>query len=446
MTFQIYTLGCKVNTYESNVIEEQLQKQGYQLTDGPADIVIINTCTVTNTADRKSMKMIHRIHKEYPQALLVVIGCMSQIRADEVKELPNVIIVLGNKYKSKLPALIEQYMHDRQPIVLVEDLMQTTFETMRLDNFNRTRAFVKIEDGCENFCSYCIIPYSRGNVRSKAPLDVIDEVKTLVKIGHHEIVLTGIHTGHYGAEFEAYQFADLLRDLLNIPGLERLRISSIEMNEITDEVLQLLQSSSILVDHFHIPLQSGSDSILKAMNRKYDKQAFIEKVAAIRKVRPRISLTTDLIVGFPGETEEYFLETLDTIRHLKFSKIHVFPYSKRQGTKAALLPDIDGTTKKQRVRTVLELSRQLEQEYMTQFLGETVTVIPEVERHGYWLGHTGNYLAVKVPVTKAGMPDEITVVLNEVAYPYMIGEVKKVSEHQSSEVADKIQSEQKLEI
>ena len=178
MTFQIYTLGCKVNTYESNVIEEQLQKQGYQLTDGPADIVIINTCTVTNTADRKSMKMIHRIHKEYPQALLVVIGCMSQIRADEVKELPNVIIVLGNKYKSKLPALIEQYMHDRQPIVLVEDLMQTTFETMRLDNFNRTRAFVKIEDGCENFCSYCIIPYSRGNVRSKAPLDVIDEVKT----------------------------------------------------------------------------------------------------------------------------------------------------------------------------------------------------------------------------------------------------------------------------
>lgn len=436
MTFQIYTLGCKVNTYESNVIEEQLQKHGYQLTDGQADIVIINTCTVTNTADRKSMKMIHRIHKEYPQALLVVIGCMSQIRADEVKELPNVIIVLGNKYKSKLPSLIEQYMHDRQPIVLVEDLMRTTFETMRLDNFNRTRAFVKIEDGCENFCSYCIIPYSRGNVRSKEPLDVIDEVKTLIKMGHHEIVLTGIHTGHYGADFEAYHFADLLRDLLNIPGLERLRISSIEMNEITDEVLQLLQSSSILVDHFHIPLQSGSDSILKAMNRKYDKQAFIEKVAAIRKVRPRISLTTDLIVGFPGETEEHFLETLDTIRHLKFSKIHVFPYSKRQGTKAALLPDIDGATKKQRVRTVLELSKQLEQDYMTQFLGETVTVIPEVERLGYWLGHTGNYLTVKVPVTKAEIPDEITVVLKEVAYPYMIGEVKKISESQPSEVAD----------
>lgn len=426
MTFQIYTLGCKVNTYESNVIEEQLQKHGYQITKGSADIVIINTCTVTNTADRKSMKMIHHIHKEQPQALIVVVGCMSQIRVDEVKRLPNVIIVLGNKYKSQIPILIDQYLQERKPIIKVEDMMATTFETMRLDNFNRTRAFVKIEDGCENFCSYCIIPYSRGNVRSKDPLDVIDEVKTLVKMGHHEIVLTGIHTGHYGADLEGYHFAQLLRDLVVIPGLERLRISSIEMNEITDEVLELLQSSTILVDHMHIPLQSGSDAILKSMNRKYDKQAFIDKITAIRKIRPRISLTTDLIVGFPGETEEHFLETLTTLKQLQFSKIHVFPYSERQGTKAALLPDMNGAIKKQRVRTVLELSKQMELDYMTQFLGEMVTVIPEVERHGYWIGHTGNYLTVKVPAMQTELPSEITVVLKKIAYPYIMGEVQKI--------------------
>lgn len=426
MKFKIITLGCKVNTYESNVMADALKHAG--LIEVPihdvADVVLINTCTVTNTADSKSMKMIHHTYRENPEGIIIVVGCMSQIRADEVKEEPGVAIVLGNKYKSKIPELLTQYLKNHQQIVMVEDMMKTKFETMKLDNFNRTRAFVKIEDGCENFCSYCIIPYSRGNVRSKDPLDVLDEVKTLVKMGHHEIVLTGIHTGHYGAEFTDYDFGDLLADLIQIEGLERLRISSIEMNEITDKVLHLMATSPILVDHMHIPIQSGSDAILKAMNRKYDKQEFIDKIEAIRKIRPSMSITTDLIVGFPGETEEQFEETVETMKQIHFSKIHVFPYSERRGTKAALLKDMNGAIKKKRVREILALSKELEIAYMEQFQECDITFIPEVEKDGYLIGHTGNYLLVKVRGDKKLLNQELPIHLTEIAYPYMLGEVK----------------------
>lgn len=424
MKFKIYTLGCKVNTYESNVMSERMKEAGYEEVKSGEEISIVNTCTVTNTADSKSMKIIHHIIKEDPSRIVVVVGCMSQIRYEELKENPNIHIILGNKYKSQIVELIELYQKTKKQIVKVEDIMNTSFETMKLNNFNRTRAFVKIQDGCDNFCSYCIIPYSRGNVRSKDPLDVIDEVKTLVKMGHHEVVLTGIHTGHYGAEFQNYCFADLLKQLVEIPGLDRLRISSIEMNEITEEVLELMKKSDILVDHMHIPLQSGCDKTLKAMNRKYDMKEFEDKLKEIRKIRPNISISTDLIVGFPGETEEDFKETCESLKRLRFSKIHVFPYSERRGTKASEMKDMNGKIKKERVRKVLEISKELEQEYMRKFIGQTITFIPEVEKDGYLIGHTGNYLLVKAKGDTSSLNQTVSVLLKEVTYPYVIGIIK----------------------
>ena len=297
------------------------------------------------------------------------------------------------------------------------------FETMKLNNFSHTRAFVKIEDGCNNYCSYCIIPYSRGTVRSKKREDVLEEVKTLIQKGHHEIVLTGIHTGNYGAEFKDYKFADLISELIEIEGLERLRISSIEMNELTEQVLEIMRKSPILVDHLHIPLQSGSDTILKAMNRKYLKQDFIEKIETIRKIRPNISITTDVIVGFPGETETLFEETLTTIKKINFSKIHVFPYSRRKGTVADTMENqVPEEIKKQRVQALLELSRSLEEQYFKKFIGKTLSFIPEIVKDGFIIGHTGNYLLVKKKGTELNNHIEQIGKIEKMEYPYVIME------------------------
>ena len=294
---------------------------------------------------------------------------------------------------------------------------------MKLNNFSHTRAFVKIEDGCNNYCSYCIIPYSRGTVRSKKREDVLEEVKTLIQKGHHEIVLTGIHTGNYGAEFKDYKFADLISELIEIEGLERLRISSIEMNELTEQVLEIMRKSPILVDHLHIPLQSGSDTILKAMNRKYLKQDFIEKIETIRKIRPNISITTDVIVGFPGETETLFEDTLTTIKKINFSKIHVFPYSRRKGTVADTMENqVPEEIKKQRVQALLELSRSLEEQYFKKFIGKTLSFIPEIVKDGFIIGHTGNYLLVKKKGTELNNHIEQIGKIEKMEYPYVIME------------------------
>lgn len=426
MKFYIYTLGCKVNTYESGVMRESLLAANYIETDNKqvADIYIINTCTVTNTSDNKSFKMIRQAMRENPDAIIIVTGCMSQIRYQELANLKGVAIILGNSGKSKIVSYLERYLKDHQQIVAVEDLNKCDFEPMQLSNFKQTRAFVKIQDGCENFCSYCIIPYSRGKVRSKEPRIVIDEIKGLVKQGHREVVLTGIHTGHYGSEFNNFNFADLLKEILRIDGLERLRISSIEMNEITDHVIELFKNNKILVDHLHIPLQSGSNSILKAMNRKYMKEDFILKIEKIRMIRPDISLTTDVIVGFPGETEELFRETLETIKKINFTKIHVFPYSRRSGTVADTLPDqIDDATKKIRVQELLALSKELEIKYMESFIGKTMTFIPEVSKKGYLIGHTGNYLLLKAFGSDDLLNCDVEVVLTKVDYPYIISKI-----------------------
>lgn len=421
MKFYIYTLGCKVNTYESNVMRDKLLNNGYiEGNEKDSDIYIINTCTVTNTSDNKSLKMVRRVLKKQPNSIIVVVGCMTQVNSKLLDNL-NVSIILGNSGKSKIVEYINEYLKTKQPIKIIDNIMEKDFEDMCLNNFNKTRAFVKIEDGCENFCSYCIIPYARGKVRSKDPNVVIKEIKNLVSDGHKEIVLTGIHTGHYGSDIN-YRFANLLKDIEEIKGLERLRISSIEITELDNNFLDVLKSSKILVDHMHIPLQSGSDQILKLMNRKYDKQYFINKISEIRKIRPNISITTDLIVGFPGETEELFNETIDTINEIKFSKIHVFPFSLRKGTKAEELPNhIDDKTKKDRVKMLIDLSKKIEIEYFNKFINKELDFLPEIYKDGYIIGHTDNYLLVKKKGNIEKLNELTHIKLKKVEYPYIIG-------------------------
>ncbi len=423
MKFYIYTLGCKVNTYESNVIRDKLMNNGYiESTEDDADIYIINTCTVTNTSDNKSLKTIRKVINNHKNSIVIAIGCMTQVNYGLLKDL-NVSIVLGNSGKSKIVEYIEKYKKEGIPIMEVTDIMDKPFEDMCLNNFNKTRAFVKIEDGCENYCSYCIIPFARGKVRSKNREVVIDEIKTLVKDGHKEIVLTGIHTGHYGADLNDYTLSKLLKEIEKIDGLERLRISSIEVTELDDEFIETLHSSKILVDHMHIPIQSGSNKILELMNRKYNKEYFIKKIEKIRNIRPNISITTDIIVGFPGETNELFEETVDTVEKIKFSKIHVFPFSLRKGTKAEELPNhIDDVTKKGRVKRLIDISKKLELEYFSKCINKNVTFLPEMYKDGFITGHTGNYLLVKCKGTIKDLNIFKEVKIKKIEYPYCIGE------------------------
>lgn len=424
MKFQIYTLGCKVNTYESNVMRDALLNKGYFEVGlkEKADITIINTCTVTNTADSKSMKVIRQAIRRNENAIIIVCGCLVQNKKEEVSKIDGVDIVIGNINKSKIVDYIEKYIEEKKQEVDVRNIMNTNFEPMMLNNFNKTRAFVKIQDGCNNFCSYCIIPYTRGNVRSKDKQSVLKEIQLLVDEGHKEVVLTGIHTGNYGAEFADYKFADLLKDIVKIDKLERLRISSIEITEINDDVMEVIKENNILVDHMHIPLQSGSDAVLKRMNRKYDKEYFINKIKKLRKIRPNISITTDVIVGFPGETKEEFEETIETIKKIEFTKLHVFPYSKREGTKAAIMDgQVDENIKKKRVKILLQLSKELEYNYMEKFIGKKVIFIPEIAKDEYIIGHTGNFLNVKYHGNKNDLNKDIEVKINNIEYPYCIG-------------------------
>lgn len=420
MKVNIYTLGCKVNFYESNLMKEKLIDAGYIYTDmDDSDIVIINTCSVTNTADNKSLKAAR--HAAGLGKNVIVVGCSSQNKEEAYEKIDGVNVILGNKGKSDIVSYIQKYFDKNERIIGVSDIQKVSFEEMKVNNFDKTRAFVKIQDGCNNYCSYCIIPYLRGDVRSKKSDDVINEVKSLIESGHKEIVLTGIHTGHYGSDINE-SFAGLLKKLVKIDGLLRLRISSVEITELNDEFLDVLKNSQVLVDHIHIPLQSGSNTVLKRMNRKYDKDYFINKIDTIRSIRPDISITTDLIVGFPGETEDEFNETIDTLNIIKFSKIHVFPYSRRKGTPADLMDNqIDEKVKKERVSKIINLSKELEQDYFSKFIGKELVFIPEVYKNGYLIGHTGNYILVRALGDEKLLKQDINVKLKKLEYPYVLG-------------------------
>ena len=418
----IYTLGCKVNTYESEFVANELKKAGYVIKDFDdiCDVYIINTCTVTNNSDSKSRKTIRQAIKRNPDACVVAMGCF--IAANKDYRENGLDIVIGNKDKAQIVSLLDEYFKNKEVIVKNYDKRLSEFEDMRINEFpGRTRAFVKIQDGCDNFCSYCIIPFARGKCRSKKEEEVIEEVTDLVNNGYKEVVLTGIHTGSYGTDLDT-SFADLLNKLVKIKGLERLRISSIETTELNEEVLDVLRNSKVIVDHLHIPIQAGSDEILKAMNRKYDLDFFFNKIKEIRDIRPNISISTDVIVGFPGETEELFEKTIDTCKKLEFSKLHVFPFSERHGTKASRMEGkLRGDVKKDRAKRLIEVSHELEEKYMKKFIGTAEEVLVEEYKDGYSYGHTSNFLYVKV---KGHLPHNelVKVKIKSIEYPYCIGE------------------------
>lgn len=397
MKFNIITFGCKVNQYESNMMKENMLSSNFFYTEdlNDANIIIVNTCSVTNVADKKCLKMIRRLKREYSNAILVVAGCSSQNK-QSVYESLDIDILIGNRDKSIVDKLIKEYIETEKKYVKFYNDRNLDFEDMYISDYNHTRAFIKIEDGCDNFCSYCIIPYVRGSVRSKDFDKVIKEAKELAKHGHKEIVLTGIHTGHYLNN--GYDLTDLINELSKIDDIKRIRISSIEVTELNEKFLDMLKNNDKVCDHLHIPLQAGSDEILKRMNRKYDLAYYEEKIKKIRSIRPDISITTDIIVGFPYETEELFLNTLEFSKKIKFSKIHVFPYSVRVGTAAANMEEqVDEVVKKMRVKRLMAVSHMLEVDYFNKFKDKELDILIETCDNNVSEGHTSNYLLVSVP-------------------------------------------------
>lgn len=429
MKFAIYTLGCKVNAYESEYVTNLFLKDGFELTDFSdiANIYIINTCTVTNTSDQKSRKMIRQARRRNPSSLIVVMGCFTQIRENDNSILDIADVVIGNTNKSRILDIVKEALNSKNKIIKVQDVMNTTFEDMEINNFkSKTRAYIKIEDGCENYCTYCIIPYVRGKVRSKKKENVIREVTSLVNEGHKEIVLTGIHTGHYGADLKDYDFSDLLKELEQIKGLERIRISSIEITELNEKFLKTLESSKKIVNHLHIPLQSGSDHILKLMNRKYDLKYYYEKINLIRKIRPDIAITTDVIVGFPNESDKDFKDTVSFIRKISFAGGHVFPFSSRKGTPAASMSgQLTKQEKHDRCKKLIEVFDELEDDYYKKHIGKTVLVIPETYKDGFLTGHTDNYLKVKFLGCENLIGKDILVEIKEYEDKVLNGIIKK---------------------
>ena len=395
MKFNIITLGCKVNSYESNFMKEALIKNGFSFCNEnkKCDILILNTCTVTDTSDKKSMKEVRRLKRENPKTILVVCGCSVQNNKGSYERY-DIDILMGNINKHNIVNVINEYLDKRTPLEYIAKTRALPFENMEITSFDHTRAYIKIEDGCDNFCSYCVIPFVRGVTRSKKFSLAINEAQTLASNGFKEIVLTGIDTGSYNDEGK--DLTDLIKKMSEIDNLLRIRQSSIEITQISDKFINELKINDKICNHIHIPIQSGSKYILKMMNRKYDLNYFIEKINEIRKVRPDISITTDIIVGFPGETEEMFLETIETVKKINFSKVHVFPYSERKGTKASMLSGkVKENVKHERVKKLMELSNELEKNYYNKFKGKKMDVIIEEVTDDYSIGHTSNYLLVK---------------------------------------------------
>ena len=389
MKVVVETLGCKVNAYESEFIKEMFLNNKDEIIDDKtlADVIVINTCTVTNQADSKGRKLIRQARRDNENAILIVCGCMTQNHEDIDIDAD---IIIGNKDKSKILDLIDEFKKNKKQIRLFYDLRNVSFEDMKISHFeHKTRGFVKIQDGCNNFCTYCIIPFVRGNIRSKNIDVAYDEIKCLVDNGYQEIVLTGIHTGSYGVG-ENFDLVDLIRKISTLDGLKRIRISSIEITELNDKFMEEFKNNLKICSHLHVPIQSGSNHVLKNMNRKYDIAYFKERTSLIKSLRDDVNLTTDLIVGFPEETDEDFNTTKQNLIDIGFSKIHTFPYSIRRGTKASMMKQVNDTVKKNRTHEILELSDKLENAYYQKYIGKTVSVLVEDNYSGF----TSNYIKV----------------------------------------------------
>lgn len=404
-TYFLHSLGCKVNSYENAAVGTILSSNGYCETSDveKADVIVLNTCSVTGKADQKSRQHISSYRKNNPDAVIVVMGCYSQTHAEQAAALGGDII-LGASERSLIPSYIEEFKKTKaKRIDIHKNIRKQNYEELGANAFcENARAYLKIQDGCDNFCSYCLIPFLRGNSRSRDPREVLKEVEALVDSGYKEIVITGIHIGAYGKDLGdgSYRLSSLLEDILfKCPELYRLRISSIEESEIDDHLLRLLEKDDRIASHLHIPLQSGSSSVLKRMKRKYDTEAFLHKLDAIREVRPLIAITTDVIAGFPEESEEEWRQTVDFCKQARFAEIHVFPFSSRPGTYAATLKDLDPRVKKSRVAELLSVSKQLRQEYEESFYGQELEVLFEdyQSQEKVARGHSSNYLLFSVP-------------------------------------------------
>lgn len=439
-TVAFHTLGCKVNHYETEAIWQLFKDANYERVEFEtnADVFVINTCTVTNTGDKKSRQIIRRAIRQNPDAVVCVTGCYAQTSSAEIMEIPGVDIVVGTQDRHKLLDYIQQFQDERQPINGVGNIMKNrTYEELEVPYFtDRTRASLKIQEGCNNFCTFCIIPWARGLMRSRDPEKVVEQANQLVNSGYKEIVLTGIHTGGYGQDLKNYNLAQLLRDLDTIEGLERIRISSIEASQLTDEVIDVIGNSNKVVRHLHIPLQSGSDDVLKRMRRKYTMAHFSERLTKLHQALPDLAVTSDVIVGFPGESEDEFQETYDFIVNHHFSELHVFPYSPRIGTPAARMDNqIDEETKNVRVHKLISLSNQLAKEYASKFEDEVLEVIPEEmgEEPHTLVGYADNYMKVRFEGDDSLIGQIVKVKIVKANYPINEGKAIRVVKHATNQ-------------
>ncbi|MGN7453576.1 tRNA (N(6)-L-threonylcarbamoyladenosine(37)-C(2))-methylthiotransferase MtaB [Paenibacillus pasadenensis] len=424
----LHTLGCKVNFYDTEAIWQLFKNEGYEQVDfdtDKADVYLINTCHVTNTGDKKSRQVIRRAIRRNPDAVIAVTGCYAQTSPAEILDIPGVDLVIGTQDRERMMDYVRQVQAERVPVNAVRNIMKTReFEELDVPDFaDRTRAFLKIQEGCNNFCTFCIIPWSRGLSRSRDPQSVVAQARKLVEAGFKEIVLTGIHTGGYGDDLDNYKLSDLLWDLDKVDGLERIRISSIEASQIDEDMIEVLNKSPKMCRHLHVPLQAGDDTVLKRMRRKYTTEEYAATIRRLHEAMPGVAITTDVIVGFPGESEEQFEAGYAYMKELGFSEMHVFPYSKRTGTPAARMEDqVDEAVKNERVHRLIDLSETMQLAYAEKYVGQTLGVIPELEHKGsapgsgLMMGYTDNYIQVvfegdesmigklcRVEITEAGV-------------------------------------------
>lgn len=426
-----YTLGCKVNQYETEAMEEIFEKKGYKIVgeDELADIYVINTCTVTNLSDRKSRQFISRAKKNNNNAIIAVVGCYSQVSPEEVSEIEGVDVVIGTTDRSRILELCERARGNKETINIVRNVKtEKQFETINIDDIkSKTRAYIKIQDGCNQFCSYCIIPYARGPIRSRPLDEIISETIKLSKAGFKEIVLTGIHVASYGKDLNKVPLTDVLEEVAKIDGIQRIRLSSIEPTLIDEKFMKSIMKTKKVCDHFHLSLQSGCDTVLKRMNRRYTREEYRNIVKLIREYMPHAGITTDIIVGFPGETEEEFNKTYEFVREIGFSRIHVFKFSPRKGTPAAKHENqVDGNIKNSRSEKLIALGEEMMSEFNSKFIGSNLSVLFEEESRkekGYIEGYTTNYIRVKAKEDVKSFGQILDVRIKEGREDYLIGRI-----------------------
>ena len=430
-TVSFITLGCKVNQYDSDAMRTLFIRNGYSQAEGDdADVYVINTCSVTSVGDRKSRQMVRRIRRAHPDAIIAVAGCYAQLAPEVFEQMGDVDVIVGHQNRSQIVQYVEEAKHSDKPLNEVVDIMKVKdFENMEVDPEGevKTRAFIKVQEGCDNYCTFCIIPYARGRLKSRLQKDAVEEIKKLVARGYREVVLTGIHLGNYGKDLhDGTSLSTLVAELVKIPDLLRIRLGSIESVELSEELIQIIHNEPKVCRHLHLPIQSGSDSVLRGMNRHYRLPQYKKLITELREKIPGLALTTDLIVGFPGETEENFQETLETLKKIQFSGIHVFPYSQRTGTPAATYPNqVSNEVKKERVHRVQTLEKDIAKKYRSQFLGQVVHVLAEEIKNGYYEGLTDEYIRVTIKSEGVERGHMYPVLIDTITEEGMEGKVRK---------------------